>query len=109
MIWLRMHFGRDRLEHERYPVASQDGPEVIILVSVTSALITNVEPQPGLIERKRSAQVIDNKKRSNTVQHSGTAGTRMWTQNIALLTSSHNWAGAHHPLELNGKAGPPPP
>src|SRR5215813_7426655 len=73
MIRLRMHLGRDGLEHKRYSVASQDGKEVVIFVAVTSALITNVKPQLGLVERKRSAQVVDNKKGHNIVQHSDTA------------------------------------
>src|SRR5207248_2293224 len=38
--------------------------------SVTTTLIKNVETQLGLIEHKRSAQVVDNKEGSNTVQHS---------------------------------------
>ena len=67
-IRLWMDFGRDGLEHEHDSVASKDGPEVAC-VSVASSLITNVEPQLGLVERKRSAQVVDNKKGSNTVQH----------------------------------------
>jgi hypothetical protein len=67
-----MDLGRDGLEHEHYSVASHDG-EVVISVSVTTTLIKNVEPQLGLIKRKRSAQVVDNKKGSNTVQHSESA------------------------------------
>ena len=64
--------GRDGLEHEHDSVASHDG-EVVISVSVTTTLMKNVEPQLGLIERKRSVQVVDNKKGSNTVQHSKSA------------------------------------
>src|SRR5262249_22257319 len=78
-IRLWMDFGADLLNHERNPVASSDGEEVGSL-SVTSSLITNVEPQLGLIERKRSGEVVDNKKGRNTVQHSESAGT----PNIAL-------------------------
>jgi hypothetical protein len=54
------------------PVASNDGEE-IISGSVASALIPNLKPQLGLVERKRSGQVVDNKKGSNRVQHSATA------------------------------------
>ena len=67
-IRLWMDLGRDGLEHEHDPVTSKDSPEVVC-VSVASSLITNVESQLGLIERKRSAQVVDNKKGSNTVEH----------------------------------------
>jgi hypothetical protein len=63
-----MDFRRDGLEHEHDSVAPKEGPEVVC-VSVASSLITNVESQLGLIERKRSAQVVDNKKGRNTVQH----------------------------------------
>jgi len=64
MIRLWMDLGRDGLDHEHYPVASDDG-EVVTSVSVTTRLIENVEAQLGLIERKRSAQVVDNKEGSN--------------------------------------------
>jgi hypothetical protein len=47
--------------------------EAVISVSVTTALIKNVEIQLGLIERKRSAQAVDNKEGSNTGQHSQSA------------------------------------
>src|SRR5438094_4103171 len=67
-----MDLGRDGLEHEHDPVTSKDSPEVVC-VSVASSLITNVESQLGLIERKRSAQVVDNKKGSNTIQHGESA------------------------------------
>ena len=69
MIRLWMDLGRDGLEHEHDPVAPHDG-EVIICVSVATTLMKNVETQLGLIERKRSAQVVDNEEGSNTVQHS---------------------------------------
>jgi hypothetical protein len=72
MIRLRMDLRRDGLDHEHDAVASHDGPEVIS-GSVASAFIENVEPQLGLIERKRSGQVVDNKKGSNRIQHSATA------------------------------------
>jgi len=55
------------------PVASQEG-EVVISVSVTATLIKDVEPQLGLIERKRRAQVVDNKKGSNTVNITSSSG-----------------------------------
>ena len=71
-IRLWMDLGRDGLEHEHDSVTSKDSPEVVC-VSVASSLITNVESQLGLIERKRSAQVVDNKKGSNTVQHGESA------------------------------------
>jgi hypothetical protein len=72
-----MDLGRDRLEHEHYPVASDDG-EVVVSVSVTTTPIKNVETQLGPIERKRSAQVLDNKEGSDTVQHSeNTAGSNI--------------------------------
>jgi hypothetical protein len=71
-IRLWMDLGRDGLEHEHCSVASHDGPEVIS-ASLATAFIKNVEPQLGLIVRKRSAQVVDNKKGSDTVQHSESA------------------------------------
>ncbi len=64
-----MDLGRDSLHHEHYLVASDDGPEVLsVSVSVTTTPIKNVESQLGLIERKRSAQVVDNKEGSNPCQ-----------------------------------------
>ena len=72
-IRLWMDFGRDGLEHDHDAVASKEGPEVVICVSVASSLITDVEPQLGLIKRKRGAQVVDNKKGSNAVQHGESA------------------------------------
>jgi hypothetical protein len=60
-IRLWMDLGRDGFKHEHYSVSSHEG-EVVISVSVTTTLIKNVEFQLGLIERKRSAQVVDNKK-----------------------------------------------
>src|SRR5262249_50535259 len=72
-IRLGMYLGRDGLEHEHDFVASKDGPEIVVCVSVASSLITNVEAQLGLIERKRSGQIVDNKKGSDTVQHSESA------------------------------------
>jgi len=60
MIRLWMDLGRDGLDHEHYPVASDDGPEVSF-GSVTTTFVKNVETQLGLIERKRGAQVVDNK------------------------------------------------
>src|SRR5689334_7190446 len=68
-IGMGMDFRCDGLNHECHSVASNDGKEVASL-AVTSALIANVEPQLGLIKSKRCAQIIDNKKGSNTVQHS---------------------------------------
>ena len=68
MIWLWMDFGRDGLEHERRSVAPHDG-EVVISIFVAAALIDHVERQLRLIERKRVAQIVDDKKRGNTVQH----------------------------------------
>ena len=59
-----------KIQHD--PVASHDGEEVIS-GSVASAFISNVKPQLGLVERKRSGQVVDNKKGSNRIQHSVTA------------------------------------
>jgi hypothetical protein len=69
-IRLRMDLGCDGLEEEHGSVANQDGPEV---VSVTTTLMKNVEPQLGLIEGNRRAQVVDDKKGSRTVQHSEAA------------------------------------
>src|SRR6185312_17492820 len=69
MIWLGMDLRRDRFEHEHDSVAANEGEEVRSN-SVSSSFIANVEPQLGLIESKRGIQVIDNKKGSNTVQHS---------------------------------------
>jgi hypothetical protein len=71
-----MDLRRDGLDHEHDAVASHDGPEVIS-GSVASAFIENVEPQLGLIEGKRSGEVVDNKERSNRVQHSETAVARI--------------------------------
>src|SRR5438270_5742966 len=82
MVRLGMDLGRDGLEHEHDPVASNDGPEVVSF-SVAAALITNVKPQLGLVERKRSGQVVDNKKGSDSVQHSETAVS----SNIACVYS----------------------
>src|SRR5258708_12460024 len=67
-IRLWMDLGCDGLEEEHSSVANQDGPEVVS-VSVTTTLMKNVEPQLGLIERQRSAQVVDDKRRSRTFQH----------------------------------------
>src|SRR5579864_1420159 len=75
MVRLRMDLRRDRLEVQHNPVASHDGEEVIFWY-IASALITKVKPQLGLVERKRSGEVIDNKKGSNRVQHSATAVAR---------------------------------
>jgi Holliday junction resolvasome RuvABC endonuclease subunit len=50
-------------------VASNNGPEVTS-VSVTYVM-KNVESQLGLIEGNGSAQIVNDKKGSNTVQHSG--------------------------------------
>src|SRR5438270_3315432 len=72
MVRLRMDLWRDGLEVQHDPVASDDGEEVIS-GSIASALIADVKPQLGLVERKRSGQVVDNKKGSNRVQHSATA------------------------------------
>ena len=72
MVRLRMDLWRDGLEVQHDPVASYDGEEVIS-GSIASALIANVKPQLGLVERKRSGQVVDNKKGSNRVQHSAIA------------------------------------
>src|SRR5690349_4151548 len=72
MVRLRMDLRRDGLEHEHDPVASNDGPKVIS-GSIASALIANGKSQLGLVERKRSGQVVVNKKGSNRVQHSATA------------------------------------
>jgi hypothetical protein len=69
MIRLWMDIGRDGFEHERDLAASEDG-EVVISVSVTTSPIKNFETQLGPIERERSVQVVDNKERSDTVQHS---------------------------------------
>jgi len=62
-IRLWMDLRCDGLEEEHGSVAYQDGPEVVS-ISVTTTLMKNVEPQLGLIERKRSAQVVDDKRRS---------------------------------------------
>ena len=72
MIRLGMDLRRDGLEIDHHPVASHDGEEVIS-GSIASALIANLKPQLGLVERKRGGQVVDNKERSNRVQHSATA------------------------------------
>jgi hypothetical protein len=68
-IRLWMDLGRDGLEEEHGSVAYQDGPEVVS-VSVATTLMKNVEPQLGLIERKRRAQIVDDKRGSRTFQHS---------------------------------------
>ena len=68
-IRLWMDLRCDGLEKEHRSVAYQDGPEVVA-VSVTTTLMKNVEPQLALIERKRRAQVVDNKRGSRTLQHS---------------------------------------
>ncbi len=72
MIRLRMDLRRDGLEIDHHPVASNDGEE-IISGSIASSFISNVKPQLGLVEGKRSGEVVDNKERSNRVQHSETA------------------------------------
>ena len=41
-----------------------------VSVLVATTLMKNVEPQLGLIERKRRAQVVDDKRGSRTLQHS---------------------------------------
>src|SRR4051794_2139921 len=71
MVRLRMDLRCDRLEVQHDPVASNDGEEVIS-GSIASALIADLKPQLGLVERKRGGQVVDNKKGSNRVQHSAT-------------------------------------
>src|SRR4029077_4838770 len=71
MVRLGMDLRSDRFEVQHDLIASNDGPEVIS-GSIASALIANVKPQLGLVERKRSGQVVDNKKGSNRVQHSAT-------------------------------------
>ena len=71
-IRLWMDLGCDGLEEKHGSVAYQDGPEVVS-VSVTTTLTKNVEPQLGLIERKRRAQVVDDKRGSRTLQHSEAA------------------------------------
>lgn len=68
-IRLWMDLGRDGLEEEHGSVAYQDGPEVVS-VAITTALMKNVEPQLGLIERKCRAQIVDDKRGSRTFQHS---------------------------------------
>jgi hypothetical protein len=72
-IRLWMDLGCDGLEEEHSPVAYQDGPEVL---SVSTTLMKNFEPQLGLIERKRRAQVVDDKRGSRTFQHSERAVDR---------------------------------
>jgi hypothetical protein len=64
-----MDLGCDGLEEEHGSVAYQDGPEVVSVL-VATTLMKNVEPQLGLIERKRRAQVVDDKRGSRTLQHS---------------------------------------
>src|SRR5208282_978715 len=68
-IRLWMDLGCNGLEEEHGPVAHQDGPEVVA-VSVTTTFMKNVEPHLGLIECKRRAQIVDDKKGSRSVQHS---------------------------------------
>src|SRR5208282_363085 len=68
-IRLWMDLGGDGFEEEHGSVAYQDGPEVVA-VSVTTALMKDVEPQLGLIECKRRAQIVDDKRGSRTLQHS---------------------------------------
>src|SRR5271165_4607129 len=72
MIRLWMDLRRDGLEHKHYAVASHHGPEVIY-VSVTATLIKDVEPQFAPIEVNRRAQVVDDQKGGNTVQHNESA------------------------------------
>src|SRR5215467_15067517 len=72
-IRLGMDLRGDGLEHEHDSVASKNGPEILVCLSVASSLIANVESQLGLIERKRSRQIVDNEKGSNTVQHGESA------------------------------------
>jgi hypothetical protein len=76
MIRLWVHLGRDLLEHHRYTVTPHDG-KVVSSVSFTPAFMANVESQLGLVERKRSVQIVDNEKGGDTVQHIGSAIQRM--------------------------------
>src|SRR4029077_14412007 len=62
-IRLWMDLRCDGLEEEHRQVAHQDGPEVVS-IAVTATLMKNAEPQLGLIERERRAQVVDDKRGS---------------------------------------------
>jgi hypothetical protein len=66
-----MDLRRNVLEHQHHPVAADDGPKVIA-VSITT-LVQDVEPELGLVELQGSAQIVNNKKGRNTVQHAESA------------------------------------
>ena len=66
MIWLGMDFGRDRLEVQHDLIASHENP-IVVDVAIASALVPNIEPQFGLVERNRGFQIVDDKEGSNTV------------------------------------------
>jgi len=76
MIWLWMDFGRDRLEVQHDLIASHENP-IVVDVAIASALVPNIEPQFGLVERNRSFQVVDDEKRRNTFQHGGSSVNRI--------------------------------
>ena len=38
-------------------------------ISIASVLVKDIEPQPGMVKRKRRAQVVNDKKRCNCSQH----------------------------------------
>src|ERR1700733_8478752 len=67
-----MGLGRNALEIEHHLVAPDEGPEDTSL-SVSAALVQDVESQPGLVELKSAVQIVNDKERSNTVQHANSA------------------------------------
>jgi hypothetical protein len=65
MIRLGMDLGRDRLKVQHDLIAAHENP-IVTYVAIASALVQNLEPKLGLVERNRSLQVVDDEKRSNT-------------------------------------------
>src|SRR5689334_15146586 len=98
MIRLWMDLGRDRLEHHHDPVASHNG-EVVVSVCIAAPLIKDVEPQFGPVKRDRSAQLVDYKKWSDTVQH---RGRRL---EYSLSRATHAIGGGRRAAKINANRG----
>ena len=56
-----MDLARNVLEIEHHSVAPDEGPEVTTL-SVTAALVQDVESQAGLVELKGAVQIVNDKR-----------------------------------------------
>ena len=65
-VWLRMNLRRDRLQHNHYPIALHDAPEVRSL-AVFPALVSNFEAKLRPIEIQAGLQVVYNKEWRNAI------------------------------------------